>query len=256
MKGWLNYVGVVTREAKAVLGSDEFDVEVWNELSFGSRFLNINGYYEPDIEWTNIGNTRAILERTIAYIRDPESGVSDIGIGNGFANQTPWPSGTSSPIGLTAIDKHPYTGWFSFPADAQVNGNRPLDGLGQLSGWKDPAAQYHETFTPTYDSFFPEYFLSGIETETLIRDMSPITSNIQGVPHGRFTHPEGGEPPEMWITEVNLRPISGPTSPAEMSPEDVSHVASKNVLRYLTAYVNKGVTALDLYSAADNAGMP
>ncbi len=138
IKAWLNYVGVVTREAEAVLGSEEFDVEVWNELSWGSRFLNINGYYEPDLEWKSIANTREILERTVSYIRDPENGVQEIGIGSGFSNQTPWHSGTTSPVGLTAIDKHPYTGRFWFPHQAQVNGNRPLNGLHELSGWKDP----------------------------------------------------------------------------------------------------------------------
>jgi hypothetical protein len=249
MKAWLDYVGLVTREAEAVLGSEEFDVEVWNELSWGSRFLNINGYYEPDIEWTHIGNTREILERTIAYIRDPGNGVPTIGIGSGFSNQTPWHSGTSSPIGLTALDKHPYTGRFLFPQQAQVNGNRPLNGLHQESGWKDSDARWHEAFTPSYESFFPEYFLSGIQTETLIRDMSPITSNIGGVPHGRFTHPEGGEPPELWITETNLAPGRGGIPRDQLSAADIRHAQSKIVLRDLAAFINKGVTALHFYAA-------
>jgi hypothetical protein len=249
MRGWLNYVGVVTREAEAVLGSEDFDVEVWNELSWGSRFLNINGYYEPDIEWTHIGNTREILERTISYIRDPQNGVPKIGIGSGFSNQTPWHSGTTSPVGLTALDKHPYTGRFLFPLQAQINGNRPLNGLHQESGWKDSNAQWHESFTPAYESFFPEYFLSGIQTETLIRDMSPITSNIGGVPHGRYTHPEGGEPPELWITETNLAPSRGGIPRDQLTAADIRHVQSKIVLRDLAAFINKGVTALHFYAA-------
>ncbi len=82
--------------------------------------------------------------------------------------------------------------------------------------------------------------------------MSPIASNIGGVPHGRFTHPEGGEPPEVWITETNLAPQRGGTPRSEMSAADVRHVQSKIVLRDLAVFVNKGVTALHFYAA--NAG--
>src|SRR5205085_2307560 len=48
MRGWLAYVGVVTRTVKRILGGDQFDLEVWNELSFGSGFLSIQRYYEPE----------------------------------------------------------------------------------------------------------------------------------------------------------------------------------------------------------------
>jgi hypothetical protein len=249
MQGWLNYVRVVTREVKSILGSDNFDVEIWNELSFGSRFLNINGYYEPDIEWRDTGNLNAILFRTVGFLRDPASGVAGVGIGNGFANQAPSPNGNESPVGLTAIDKHPYSGWQAFPQEAKVDGERPLNGLGLLDGWKDAANQFHESFTPTYDSFFPEYFLSGIQGETLVHDLSPYPSKIAGVEHGRFTHPPGGAPPKMWITEVNLGPASGPTARATMTQQDIRHIETKDVLRYLAAYVNKGVTAIDFYAA-------
>jgi hypothetical protein len=249
LQGWEDYVAVVAREARAILGSDQFDVEVWNELSFGSAFLNFNGYYEPGPEWSKRGAEGAMLERTAAYLRDPAHGFADVGIGNGFASESPWWSGTKSLPGITAIDKHPYAGWHSFPAEAEVNGNRPLNGLGEPSGWWDTEHQYHEDFTPAYEDFFPEHFLSGIQTETLVRDLAPYPSPIQGVPHGRYTHPEGGPPPQVWITEVGLGPGSGPTPRSQMSAADIRRIETKDVLRYLVAYVNKGVTALDLYGA-------
>jgi hypothetical protein len=252
LRGWLEYVGAVTREAKAILGSEAFDVEVWNELSFGSKFLNINSYYEPDLEWKKNGDYQLILGSTVAYLRNPAHGVPNIGIGNGFASQSPWWNGVNSPPGLTAIDKHPYPPSLSFPEDAQVNGNRPLNGLGEPAGWRDAEGQYHEAFTPSYDAFFPEYALSGIQTETLVRDLSPVTSTIQGAEHGRFTHPPGGSPPAVWITEFNLGPGSGPVPRAQLSGADVRHIMSKDVLRALVAFVNKGVTALDFFAA--NAG--
>ena len=185
----------------------------------------------------------------MAQVRAAASGLPDVGIGNGFASQSPFWSGSGSPVGLTAIDKHPYAGWRSFPADAQVNGNRPLNGLGEPTGWQDQEFQYHETSTPSYDSFFPEFFLSGIQTETLVRDLAPYPSSVGATEHGRFTHPDGGEPPQVWITEVNLGPGSGPTPRSQMSAAELRHVESKEILRYLVAYVNKGVTAIDFYAA-------
>ena len=250
LRGWLQYVGVVTREAKAILGSEDFDVEVWNELSFGSSFLDINSYYEPDVEWRKNGNSDLILRSTVEYLRDPAHGVAAVGIGNGFASESPWAAGSTSPVGLTAIDKHPYAGWSSFPEDAQVNGNMPLNGLGEPAGWFDQQGQLHETFTPTYDDFFPEHFLSGIQTETLVHDLSPRTSLIQKTAHGSRTHPAGGEPPAIWLTEVNLGPGSGPTPRSEMTAADIRHIETKDVLRYLAAYVNKGASAIDFYAAS------
>ena len=232
-----------------MLGSEEFDVEVWNELSFGSRFLDVNGYYQPDIEPDRPHREREILERTVAFIRDPANGVPAIGIGNGFSNQSPWWNGTKSPVGLTAINKHPYAGWQSFPTGAAVNGNRPLNGLGELAGWKDGSNQFHELFTPTYEAFFPEFFLSAIQTETVVHDLAPYPSTIGETDHGRYTHHPGGAAPTMWITEVNLAPGSGPVPRTEMSADDLRHIESKIILRYLVAYVNKGVSAIHFYAA-------
>ncbi len=247
MLGWLNYVGVVTREVKALLGSDNFDVEVWNELSFGSSFLNINNYYSPPLEGPGEGLQMELLTRTIDYLHDPANGVPDVQVGNGFASQRPWDSGAWMPLGLAAIDKHPYQGWVHFPPE-HGTGNRPLNGLGEPSGWQDSEGQWHETFTPEYDAFFPEYPLTGIETETLIHDLAPYPTLFGGVEHGRFTHPEGGAPPTMWITEVNMEPSDGPVPAKDLSTADMEHINAKDVLRYLTSYVNKGVTAIDFYA--------
>jgi hypothetical protein len=249
MDGWVNYVRVVADQVRSILGSDQFDVEVWNELSFGSAFLNINSYYEPDVESRRRGSEAEILERTVRFLRDPANGLTGVGIGNGFASESPWPSGSKSPVGLTAIDKHPYAGWRSYPAEAAVNGNRPLNGLGEPSGWRDAEDQYHETFAPRYDDFFPEHFLSGLQTETLVHDLAPYGSTIDGVEHGRYTHPPGGEPPQVWVTEVNLGPGSGPVPRSEMTAAELRRIESKEILRYLVAYVNKGVTAIDFYAA-------
>lgn len=247
MNGWLHYVGVITREAKAILGSEEFDVEIWNELSFGSRFLNIQGYYKPQIDGGGTWNQTAILGRTVAYLRDPAHGVPKIGIGNGFANESPGWSPEGSPTGLTAQDKHPYAGLRSFPTSEETNGLRPVNGLLQEAGTQTSTGLWQPEFTPTYYAFFPEFWLSGIANQTLIRELTPQRNWYAGEWHGRNVTTPGGETLQHWITEVNLDPTSGPTK--GLSAADIRHVESKEILRYLAAFANKGYDAIDFYAA-------
>ncbi len=47
LDGWLSYVATVNAEATKVLGAGNYDLEVWNELTFGSQFLNAEHYYQP-----------------------------------------------------------------------------------------------------------------------------------------------------------------------------------------------------------------
>jgi hypothetical protein len=262
LKGWLSYVGVVTRAARKEVG-DNFDVEIWNELGFGSDFLYSDRYYDPATQRGKGDVTRAVLERTVAWLRDPAHGVSKVGIGNGFATQRPWDAGSTSPRGLTAIDKHPYQGMRRFPNDAanDAPGIRPLDALGRPDGTRDGATnRWRGDFVPAYDAFFPEYYLTAIQTEHLIRDLSPITTDMNGTPHGRFTKPKGGQAPTMWVTEWNMDPSGAdPSNPANvggpplahLTGGDARHLQTKAALRFLTSFVNKGVAAVYFYSAKD-----
>ena len=250
LSGWLRYVVAVTTEAKRVLGSDAFDVEVWNEMSFASSFLYPDRYYSPvPTAFLGLGDTtQQILVRTINYLRDPAHGVPNVGIGNGFANQSPFASGSTSPVGLTAIDKHPYRNIRTFPGDTTFNNIRPADALGNPDGTQDPTGAWHDTFIPSYRALFPEYYLSAIQTESMVRDLSPITTMIGNVPHGRNTMPQGADkPPQIWITETNVDPSASGLATAA----DKRHLQAKSTLRALAAFVNKGVSALDFYAVAD-----
>ena len=248
MAGWLQYVKIVTHLVKRVLGSNNFDVEVWNELSFGSDFLDQATYYQPPPAGS--GDVEAsIIAQTTAWLRNPANGVSGVGIGDGFENERPTGSGASVPAGVTAIDKHPYAPLRRFPA-AAVNdepGQPPLDAFGRVAGRppSDPATQrWTDDFVPRYTAFFPEYWLTGIQTETEIRDLSPYTTLIYGVPHGRYTHPPGGRPPTTWVTEFNMDPTG-----TALSQAAIAHMQAKAALRFLVSWVNKGVTAVDFYAA-------
>jgi hypothetical protein len=244
MQGWLRYVGLVTHAAAAVLGPRGFDVEVWNEINFASDFLDLDTYYDPaPAPDASVATERAILDRTVRFIRDPRNGVPHIGIGNGFANTRPWDAGSTSPRGLTAIDKHPYPPRRVFPRDAVFNGVRPVDALGRPDGTRDADGRWHDAFVPRYTAFFPEYFLTGIQTETAIRDLSPITSSVYGTPHGRRTHPPGAAPPTVWVTEAGMDPAGIPNA---LLPR----LHAKAALRFATAWIGKGASSVFLYAVA------
>ena len=61
-----------------------------------------------------------LLKETVAYVRDPANGISsEVGISDGFASQTPFPSGALAPLGMTALSKHLYNGAQQLPSRLQ-----------------------------------------------------------------------------------------------------------------------------------------
>src|SRR5450755_2696637 len=77
--GWLAYVRAVCDLVKAAYGSDDFDVEVWNELSFGSDFLAEANYWRPVPDPGAAGSvTAALLSRTVALLADPANGLTGV----------------------------------------------------------------------------------------------------------------------------------------------------------------------------------
>ncbi len=269
LSGWLSYVATVSREAQSIFGPGGYDLEVWNELTFGSQFLNAELYYAPTGErkrhTVTSEVTKALLDATVAYVRDPAHGISPgVGVTDGFADQTPFPSGARIP-GLTALSKHLYVGAKSFPADFRVgHGNVPLNALGERDtvGSRRSAGGLTPRFVPHFQALLPEYFLTALQTATIVRDLAPFTSYIYGLPHGRYV----GEPtpPQVWMTEYNLSPakatVLGPdestpaTGPAaQLTPADRAHFQAKALLRSLVAMVSKGMTREYLFHAAPGA---
>ncbi|MGO9321416.1 MAG: hypothetical protein ACLQBY_11535 [Solirubrobacteraceae bacterium] len=316
LRGWLAYVAAVCRKAASVVGPEGYDLEIWNELGFGSQFLNAEHYYSPPAEAgpqlveaqqdgssTQAGEDvevegdeseagedveaepeppssdaqaasseaatpskrevtkaviKALLDETVAYVRNPANGIPPgVGITNGFASQTPFPSGALAPLGLTALSKHPYAGLQRFPAEYNKRNIAPINALGA----KDAHGGTQAPFIPSYDSLFPEVTLTATHTETLIRDIAPITTTIYGLPHGREVGPVGGGPVQKWITEYNLG-VGGatPVGPDEVTPAtgaaavttsaDRAHFHAKVALRSLVANVSKGISREYFYRAS------
>ena len=263
LTGWLSYVATVCKEAASVFGPEGYDLEVWNELSFGSQFLNAEYYDTPagteGVSAATREITKALLDETVAYLRNPANGVGPgVGISDGFASQTPFPSGAQAPPGLTALSKHLYDGAKTFPAADQERSLIPLNALGERDTLEDSFAPL---FAPHYQSLFPEYYLAATQTETLVRDLAPMTTEVYGLPHGRNVGPPGGTPLQKWMTEYNLS-LNGATvvAPDEstpvqttLTPADKAHFQAKALLRSLVAMINKGMTREYFYAAAGHA---
>jgi hypothetical protein len=267
LAGWLNYVGMVCKMASSVVGPGGFDLEVWNELTFGSQFLNSEHYYSPEVEnpeeepvepespgeappksVVSKEIRKALLNATVAYVRSPSSGASaEVGITDGFASQTPFPSGAAAPPGMTALSKHPYVSFKSYPESYTHFALRPVNALGLQDTKPKEQTPFTPLFIPSYDSLFPEYTLNVTSTETLVRDLAPFTTYVYGFPHGREVGPAGGPPVQKWITEYNI------AAPASLAPgltsADRAHFKAKALMRSLLAMVSKGVDREYLFAA-------
>lgn len=242
--GWQKYVGTVAKFVANALGTTQssnkgFDMEIWNELTFGSNFLSINNYYaqkpyeyDQDSIWTNL------VEETAAYVESHSVDFQGVRLGNGFANTIPWTASSQQPARITAINKHPYAGRRNYPQDEKKS--IPLNALGE----EDKSG-----FTPTYSALFPEYHSTAIETETIVRDMGPITSEIYGIKHGRGarTINDVVVPTPMWITEVNINPLEDDRN---ITAERALALKAKTTARYFCFYLNKGATRVYMYAAA------
>ena len=267
LDGWLQYVKAVCTQVESVVGAGNYDLEVWNEYSFGSQFLNAENYYSPAREVGTGSVTEELYDRTVAYVRNPANGISfNVGITDGFGSQTPFATGSLLPAGTTAISKHLYRSERSFPAEDKANTIAPVNALGQFDFTNTGTATsrvYTPKFVPTYISLFPEYFLTATQTETVVRDIAPMTTKIYANPHGRNVGTSSGSPTQTWMTEYNIEPSGvtpvGPdeTSPAgstQLSPADDSHLQAKALLRSLVSMIGKGMTREYFYAAA-NAGV-
>jgi len=262
LDGWLRYVATVCAEADDVFGPAGYDLEVWNELSFGSQFLDQGNYYSPAREDGSGSVTQALLEKTVAYVRDPAHGIStDVGISDGFAGQTPFASGGSVPAGTTALSKHLYRGPQYFPRNAVLNSIMPLDALGSPDATTNEAP-YTPRFTPRFTSALPEYFLTATQTETEVRDLAPFRTGIYGAPHGRDVGPTGGSPPATWMTEYNLntnllfplRPENQDQYIGTASAAEKERLQAVVVLRSLVSMASKGMARVYFYAAAHAEG--
>lgn len=241
LDGWKRYARSIAMFAAETLGTKGpadlgFDLEIWNEMSFGSNFIHSRRYFDPPPTPHDRGQTYLDIVRATAEIADVEPALfAGVRLEDGFSNTLPWPASSEMPARVTALSHHPYAGRKTFPKDEARGTALNALGLPDKSG-----------FVPAYEECFPEYFASALQTETMARDMAPLTTDIYRTQHGRFTRP--GNPCWCWITEVNYAPGEDGVTDQTLSLQ----LKAKAISRYFCFYLNKGVERLYLFAAGAN----
>ncbi|WP_020618751.1 PA14 domain-containing protein [Paenibacillus daejeonensis] len=267
LDGWMRYVQTVTSFVKGAMGTEGlndagFDVEVWNELSFGYHFLDINEYYDPPISFSqeltySIGDkkeegSQVIFPLTAEYITDPVNNLPGVKVINGFANQRPWDNGAGLWPGQAGFSRHYYTNWHPVGSDISPN-NTSLKTDKMLNARGEPDQQ---GFIPEHISAFPERWFYAYQTEYVVRDLQPFPGPWKD--HFRFSHPGNGVPAEVWMTESNLyrglfaKQLANLSNVNEQDPriaKVMHHIGTKTTMRNYIFQSHKGIKTINLYAA-------
>lgn len=228
LTGWLEYVREVARVVESQ-GIQSYDLEIWNELTFGAHFLSANLYYNPGIQDESgnplepgVGRYYVFGKRTVDMLRAEFPKANPIW---GFTNTTFFNPGVDRlPVGTGGASYHPYMFVdYEGPSDEQVpESNTNLEG-----------------YAPVYSAHFPEAVMAAIKTEFL----------------ERYTAPPMVTPPntlnfQHMITEHGI-------CPRDFGVDDVAaamKMKAKSALRCAVTFLHRGLSALYLFS--DVSGNP
>lgn len=284
--GWKEYVATVCQMAKEDLGTEGkanagFDLEVWNEMTFGSDFLDEKHYYDParkfksDISYESHGRTstgsESILPLTVDFVNDPLNRLPGVRVISGISNQRPWDNGVTMWPGQTGFSRHYYTnldplgrfkgirGLLSPATNARPNSG-PLNALGLVDGKKDGKNWFTVTlgtfFVPTLAFSMPEAWHYGNFPEYMTRDVQPFPGLWKD--HYRYGNPGDGNPAQVWMTETNtdrsvwLKDLMREEHLGQEDPQLIAlshYLGAKAILRNFIFQSHKGVHTLELFAA-------
>lgn len=223
--GWVKYatlVGALVKQA----GIEDFDIEIWNELTFGTKFLTIANYdeaaktKEPDFLNPG-GRCWELARRTVEAVKRAYPKVRAIW---GFSNTTFYHCAIPKlPPGIDGQSYHPYgTGLRKLP-DQEQHKDQPQNNL--------------EGFVPTVEIRMPEGWAhTFLQTECIIRLLNP---------QARQAHPEGTQRCFHYMTEHGV-------VAAECGITDEAgawDLKSKCALRSFCLWLNKGVDVMHFFNA-------
>ncbi len=290
-EGWKKYVAEICNLALEGMGGADFDLEVWNEQTFGSNFLDINNYYDPDREYIrpleyecsrphepgirpdapkklSLEGPMVLVGVTVDYVRSrPE--LAGVKVDNGIGNQWPWNGGGDTWPGQDAYSRHYYHGGWNdiSPQTVPHPDYATMNALGEQDGKRpDKARDWFyiipgSNFIPTARIGHPEAHHCGWKTESLVRDVLP-DSRLGGEPlrHGRFTHNGDYKTPELWQTEVNFardKFFNELFDKTEVTREDPrahvidDYMTSKMILRQYVFHNHKGLRNLYMFGSGE-----
>jgi hypothetical protein len=235
--GWVDYARAICQVAKEE--GIPIEVEIWNELSFGSHFAGgpgINAYWPGHVKMEKDflrpgGHAWEVSRRTTDMIKKDFPGTRVIW---GWSNTTFFHCPIKElPPGIDGQSYHPYgTGWRNMPEREQdpndtkrcLEGGSPTYRLCMAEGWA-------HTF---------------IQCESLMHHLRPdkrLTVKPQGTE--RFHH---------YITEHGIVPAE---ADIKGDPESL-RLKEKFLVRAILFWLNKGLSRITIFQAGpekDNQGM-
>ena len=246
--GWNKYVQAVANIAAQTLGTKPgdkdmgFDLEIWNEVTFGSQFLALSLYYGQVPSLTTLATVCGnLITNTAKTATDNPKQFNGVVIEDGFANENCNSLAEAEPERIGALGKHLYPQILNFPQ--QQSGNIMLNQLLQLE------APTPFPFVPSYNTFIPESFATFLATPSVIQDLSPFTTlDVYGNPHGENSRTINGKviPCTVFVTETGIQPACA----GVVDSNAAMLMKAKGDSRILTFYLNKGATQVDLFAAS------
>jgi hypothetical protein len=231
MGGWRRYIELALEQV-ADAGIDQFEIEIWNELTFGSDFLSINNYYESPI--VDEGDLRApggsaweLGNLTADFVKRSFPGS---GVVWGFSNTDYYHTPIRDlPAGVDAQSYHPYaTNRQQIPADFPPPEHRPrfMEGFVPSLSWCMPEGSAHLGTTP----------------ESLaLRLLQPRLRNLEKPPGvNSFSHymtEHGFVAKEAGITDRN----------------QAQSYKARALIRALPFWLNKGLSRIDIYTLYEDS---
>jgi len=236
-KGWVDYARAVCRLAREE--GVKIELEVWNELSFGSHFMGgrgINAYWPGRVRFTHDflrpgGHAWEIARRTVEMAKKEFPGTKVIW---GFSNTTFFHCPIEElPPGIDGQSYHPYgTGWRELPKREQA---------------PDQPWRCLEGFCPTYRVCFAEGWAhTFIQCESLMHLLRP-DKRLARKPKGteRFYH---------YITEHGILPHEA----GVRGDQAALKLKKKFLLRSILFWLNKGIDRILIFVSGpdkNNEGM-
>jgi hypothetical protein len=226
--GWVRYATMVCGLVRDA-GIDSFDVEIWNELSFGSNFLEINRYYQPPLvagapDFLREGGAAwELARRTVTAVKREHPEARCIW---GFSNTTFFHTAIEGmPAGMDGQSYHPYGADTRRLPEREYNKGRPELNV--------------EGYTPTVEIRMPEGWAhTFLQTESLMRLLEPRSRERRPPGVSRFLH---------FMTEHGV----GPSSTGVRDEKGAWELKAKCALRSFSLWLNKGIDTLHYFSAYD-----
>lgn len=228
-RAWVHYADVVARLVEAA-GITRYDVEIWNELTFGQRFLSIDSYEDPPLVsfprdlFGPGGPAWELARRTTEMLKADHPGARVIW---GFSNTSFYhtPPADLPPM-IDGQSYHPYS-------------TAPLAIPSQFPSARDRRFLRGGYLPSGITLGMPESSLAlAVRPEQLIRGLlDPRLRAVERPPGTRtFYH---------YMTEHGFDPAeAGITDPAQ-----AQSYKARGLLRALCFWLNKGITRIDIFTA-------